>query len=63
GFAVPEVDPDATAVILVSMLAHVAAHQGGIVESGVAIEPLRDAMARVMYNSPLGKTDTFGTTI
>ncbi len=63
GFAAAEVDAEATAVVLVSMLSHVAAHQTGIAESGVAIEHLRDAMARVMYNSPLGKTDTFGTTI
>ncbi|CAB4531215.1 unannotated protein [freshwater metagenome] len=63
GFAAAEVDPEATAVVLVSMLSHVAAHQLGITQAGVSLEHLRDAMARVMYNSPLGKTDTFGTTI
>ncbi|CAB5033672.1 unannotated protein [freshwater metagenome] len=63
GFAAAEVDPEATAVVLVSMLSHVAAHQAGIAQSGVPIGQLRDAMARVMYNSPLGKTDRFATTI
>jgi len=63
GFAGAEIDPAATAVVLVSMLSHVAAHQVGIAQAGVSRGHLRDAMARVMYNSPLGKTDRVATTI
>lgn len=56
GFAPVDLDPEASAVVLVSMLSHVAAHQRGISESGVTIDDLRRSMARVIYASVIGRT-------
>jgi len=56
GFAPAELNPLATAVVLVSMLAHVAAHQYGIGGAGVGTDELRDAMARLIYTGVTGLT-------
>lgn len=56
GFAVQDLDPEATAVVLVSMLSHVAAHQRGITESGVGRDGLRHSMARLIYAGVIGRT-------
>ena len=56
GFAPAELNPMATAVVLVSMLAHVAAHQYGIAEAGVDTGALRDTMARLIYTGVTGRT-------
>lgn len=56
GFASQDLDPDATAVVLVSMLSHVAAHQSGITESGVSRDGLRHSMARLIYSGVIGRT-------
>lgn len=56
GFAVADLDPRATAVVLVSMLSHVAAHQRGIVESGVDRAGLLNSMARLIYAGVIGRT-------
>lgn len=56
GFAPADLDPWASAVVLVSMLSHVAAHQVGITDSGVKVVELRKAMARVIYASVIGRT-------
>ena len=44
-----EIDPTATAAILVSMLAHVAAHQYGFEFWGIRTKDLRDSMARQIH--------------
>jgi AcrR family transcriptional regulator len=44
-----ELDPTATAAILVSMLAHVAGHQYGFEFWGIRTKDLRDSMARQIY--------------
>jgi AcrR family transcriptional regulator len=44
-----ELDPTATAAVLVSMLAHVAAHQYGFEFWGIRTKDLRDSMARQIY--------------
>ena len=44
-----ENDPTATAAVLVSMLAHVAAHQYGFEFWGIRTKDLRDSMARQIY--------------
>jgi AcrR family transcriptional regulator len=56
GFAPAALNPMATAVVLVSMLAHVAAHQYGIAEAGVDTGALRDTMARLIYTGVTGRT-------
>ncbi len=56
GFAVEDLDPESTAVVLVSMLSHVAAHQAGIIESGVGRDGLRHSMARLIYAGVIGRT-------
>jgi AcrR family transcriptional regulator len=56
GFAPAELNPLATAVALVSMLAHVSAHQYGIGGAGVGPDELRDAMARLIYTGVTGRT-------
>jgi len=56
GFAPAALNPMATAVVLVSMLAHVAAHQFGIAEAGVDTGALRDTMARLIYTGVTGRT-------
>ncbi len=55
GFAPADLNPMATAVVLVSMLAHVAAHQYGIGGAGVATDDLRVAMARQIYTGVTGR--------
>lgn len=44
-----EVDPMAMAGTLVSMLAHVAAHQAGFVAWDIPLKGMREAMTRVVY--------------
>ncbi|CAN5626002.1 TetR family transcriptional regulator [soil metagenome] len=56
GFAPVEVDPEATAVVLVSMLSHVAAHQSGITQAGVPVEALSRSMAQLIYTGVIGRT-------
>lgn len=51
-----DVNPLATAVVLVSMLAHVAAHQYGIEGAGVQVDELRTSMARFIYTGVTGRT-------
>ncbi len=55
GFAPADLNPMATAVVLVSMLAHVAAHQYGIGGAGVRTDDLRVAMARQIYTGVTGR--------
>ena len=50
-----EVDPAATAGVLVSMLAHVAAHRYGFEFWGVRTADLRTAMARIVFWSVSGQ--------
>jgi AcrR family transcriptional regulator len=61
GFAPADLNPLATAVVLVSMLAHVAAHQYGIGGAGVPPAELRDAMARLIYTGVTGRTPPSGS--
>lgn len=56
GVVPDEVEPLATAVVLVSMLAHVAAHQYGIGGAGVQPEELVTSMARFIYTGVTGRT-------
>jgi AcrR family transcriptional regulator len=49
------VDPTATAAVLVSMLAHVAAHQYGFEFWGIRTRDLRTSMARQIYWGVTGK--------
>jgi AcrR family transcriptional regulator len=44
-----DIEPTATAAVLVSMLAHVAAHQYGFEFWGIRTKDLRDSMARQVY--------------
>jgi AcrR family transcriptional regulator len=50
-----EVDPMATAGVLVSMLAHVAAHRYGFEFWGVRTSDLRTSMARIIFWSVTGQ--------
>jgi AcrR family transcriptional regulator len=50
-----EVDPMATAGVLVSMLAHVAAHRFGFEFWGVRTSDLRTSMARIIFWSVTGQ--------
>ena len=50
-----ELDPTATAAVLVSMLAHVAAHQYGFEFWGIRTKDLRASMARQIYWGVTGK--------
>jgi AcrR family transcriptional regulator len=43
-----DTDPNAVAVVLSAMLAHVAAHQPGLEDFGVSTEQLRTTMARII---------------
>jgi len=43
-------------VVLVSMLSHVAAHQSGISQAGVAGDDLRRSMSRLIYTGVIGRT-------
>ncbi len=56
GFAPADLDPEATAVVLVSMLSHVAAHQSGITQAGVQLDDLRRSMSRLIYTGVIGRT-------
>ena len=56
GVVAADIDPEATAMVLVSMLAHVAAHQVGIGIAGVDVPALRSAMARLIYTGVTGRT-------
>lgn len=47
-------DPAALAAVLVSMLAHVAAHRRGMTGHGIAAGALRDALARILAWSVAG---------
>jgi AcrR family transcriptional regulator len=49
GRATRDAEPTATAAVLVSMLAHVAAHQYGFEFWGIRTKDLRDSMARQVY--------------
>ena len=50
-----DLDPMATAGVLVSMLAHVAAHQYGFEFWGIRTDDLRRSMARVLYSTVTGQ--------
>jgi hypothetical protein len=50
-----EIDPTATAAILVSMLAHVAAHQYGFEFWGIRTKDLRDSMAQQVFWAVTGQ--------
>ena len=51
----PDIDPTASAAVLVSMLAHVAAHQYGFEFWGIRTRDLRASMARQIYWGVTGK--------
>lgn len=51
---VPETDPMATAAVLVSMLAHVAAHSEGLTGWGIAADDTRTVMAAIVQHSITG---------
>jgi AcrR family transcriptional regulator len=51
-----DLDPIATAVVLVSMLAHVAAHQDGLAHVGVRREQLVRAMSRMIFTGVTGQS-------
>ena len=56
GIAPAELDPEATAAVLVSMLAHVAAHQFGMEAAGISTDAIRTTMARLIYTGVTGRT-------
>ena len=56
GIAPPDLDPEATAAVLVSMLAHVAAHQFGMEAAGISTDAIRSTMARLIYTGVTGRT-------
>ncbi len=56
GVVPADLDPMATAVVFVSMLAHVAAHQDGIVDAGVERDALQRSMARLIYSGVTERT-------
>ncbi len=56
GVVPADLDPMATAVVFVSMLAHVAAHQDGIVDAGVDRDALQRSMARLIYSGVTERT-------
>jgi AcrR family transcriptional regulator len=51
-----DLDPTATAAVLVSMLAHVAAHQYGFEFWGIRTKDLRDSMARQIHWGVTGRS-------
>lgn len=55
GFAPEDLDPIATAVVLVSMLSHVAAHQEGLDRAGVHREQIVPAMTRMIFTGVTGQ--------
>jgi AcrR family transcriptional regulator len=54
----PDVEPIATAGVLVSMLAHVASHHRGLVDWGAADADLRHTLARIVDWSVTGRDAT-----
>ena len=54
GAQTSDVDPVATAAVLVSMLSNVASHHYVYEEYGIDLEVLKDAMARVVYSGVTG---------
>jgi len=52
---VPPVDPMATAGVLVSMLAHVAAHRYGFEFYGIRTEDLASSMAHILFTTVTGQ--------
>jgi AcrR family transcriptional regulator len=50
-----DLEPMATAVVLVSMLAHVAAHQEGIAHAGVRREEVQRALSRMIFTGVTGQ--------
>lgn len=55
GFVDSETDPLSTAVVMVSMLAHVAAHQYALDRAGVNHEKLVQSMSRMLYSGVVGR--------
>jgi AcrR family transcriptional regulator len=55
------IDPYAQAGVLVSMLAHVAAHRSGLEQWGATPAGLRDSMARVVYTTVTGQAPPVGS--
>ena len=53
--AAPDVDPMATAGVLVSMLAHVAAHRYGFEFYGIRTAELRRSMAQIVFTTVTGR--------
>jgi AcrR family transcriptional regulator len=56
----PSPDAHAEAGVLVSMLAHVAAHRAGLEQWGASAEGLRQSMARVVYGTLTGQRPPVG---
>jgi len=56
----PPADARAEAGVLVSMLAHVAAHHSGLEQWGASAEGLRRSMARVVYSAVTGQRPPAG---
>lgn len=52
----PDTEPRAVAVVLTSMLAHVAAHRRGLGDFGVTVDQLRSTMARILGWAVAGGT-------
>lgn len=55
GFVDLDTDPLSTAVVMVSMLAHVAAHQYALDRAGVNNEKLVQSMSRMLYSGVVGR--------
>jgi AcrR family transcriptional regulator len=55
GRSVPSLDPMATAGVLVSMLAHVAAHRYGFEFYGIRTADLEESMAHILYATATGQ--------
>ena len=56
----PAADAHAEAGVLVSMLAHVAAHRAGLEQWGASREGLRESMARVVFGTVTGQRPPSG---
>lgn len=55
GFVDADADPLSSAVVMVSMLAHVAAHQYALDRAGVNQDKLVQSMARMLYSGVVGR--------
>lgn len=53
-----DLHPTAQAAALVSMLAHVAEHHGGLVAWGIPADALRESLARLVYQGVTGRSPT-----